>query len=429
MRGILWLILLFAAAVLAAATFGANDGLVTLFWPPWRVDLSLNLFVLLLLAGCLLVYLAFRLGDVLWGLPRRSRQWRAVRREHQAQQSLREGWAEFQAGRFTRACRAAERALKLHAELAGMPQLPLPTGAELAKDASFAMLAHALAAGSLHRLQDREGRDRHLEQALAVSDTTPSSGTAAATDGLRLMAAEWALEDRDADRAAQLIAAMPPGSQRRTQALRLRLQIARLTRESMEALRTARLLSKHQAMTPVVATSLTRSLAIEVLAAARDPDQLDALWLQLEDSDRRDVFVLAHAASRMGEMGQAEAGRAWLLQAWGKLGDLTPDERGALCRALASCIEGLDADWLPRVEKALERHGQEPDLVYAAGCAFAQVQLWGKARAQLTAAAQASGLAVRLRRDAWRRLARMAEEAGDEALAGGHYRQAAQLDD
>ena len=52
MRAVVWFILLFVVAVVAATTFGRNDGLVSLYWSGWRVDLSLNLFIVLLLASC-----------------------------------------------------------------------------------------------------------------------------------------------------------------------------------------------------------------------------------------------------------------------------------------------------------------------------------------------------------------------------------------
>ena len=55
MRGVIWLLLLFAVAVVAATTLGPNDGLVTLYWGGWRTDLSLNLFVLLVLGSCVLL--------------------------------------------------------------------------------------------------------------------------------------------------------------------------------------------------------------------------------------------------------------------------------------------------------------------------------------------------------------------------------------
>ena len=49
MRAALWLIALFAVAVAAALFAGSNHGSVTLYWPPYRIDFSLNMVVLLLL--------------------------------------------------------------------------------------------------------------------------------------------------------------------------------------------------------------------------------------------------------------------------------------------------------------------------------------------------------------------------------------------
>ena len=60
MRAALWLLALFGAAVAMALFAGSNPGTVTFFWPPYRVDLSLNLVLLLLLAGFTLLYAALR---------------------------------------------------------------------------------------------------------------------------------------------------------------------------------------------------------------------------------------------------------------------------------------------------------------------------------------------------------------------------------
>ena len=42
MRVTFWLLALFGIAVAVALFAGNNQGTVTLFWPPWRVDLSLT---------------------------------------------------------------------------------------------------------------------------------------------------------------------------------------------------------------------------------------------------------------------------------------------------------------------------------------------------------------------------------------------------
>ena len=55
MRGVIWLVLLFVVAVVAATTLGPNDGVVSIFWGGWRTDMSLNLFVLVVVGSCFLL--------------------------------------------------------------------------------------------------------------------------------------------------------------------------------------------------------------------------------------------------------------------------------------------------------------------------------------------------------------------------------------
>ena len=60
MRAALWLLGLFGVAVAAALFAGNNQGTVTLYWPPYRIDLSLNMVVLLLVGGFVTVHAALR---------------------------------------------------------------------------------------------------------------------------------------------------------------------------------------------------------------------------------------------------------------------------------------------------------------------------------------------------------------------------------
>ena len=84
--------------------------------------------------------------------------------------------------------------------------------------------------------------------------------------------------------------------------------------------------------------------------------------------------------------------------------------------------------WLPRLESALATHGHESAVMLAAGMAFADRQLWGKARKLLEQAAASVVLPKPARRRAWRALAQMAREEGDDERAQGCERSAAALD-
>ncbi|MFN7197548.1 MAG: heme biosynthesis HemY N-terminal domain-containing protein, partial [Hylemonella sp.] len=107
MRHVLWVLVLFAVAAAVAIFAGNNQGTVTLFWPPYRIDLSLNLVLLLLLAAFALLYAALRGMAVLLDLPEQARRWRLRHRERQLQQGLLDTLSHLGAGRFLRARKAA----------------------------------------------------------------------------------------------------------------------------------------------------------------------------------------------------------------------------------------------------------------------------------------------------------------------------------
>jgi len=414
MRLVIWLVLLFAAAVVAALMLGSNDGLASIYWKGWRVDISLNLFLLLLVAGCFALVTAIQAFEALTTLPRRAREWRLAQRERSAQLALREALVELFGARFSRAQKAAQKALNI--------QSATP---ELAADQGFMALAHLIAATSAHRLQDRRHRDEQLGRALDLARR--GGGARAHEDGARLLAAEWALDDRDASRALSLLGELPPGVARRTQALRLRLQASRLARHPLDALRTARLLAKHQAFSKVAAQGLLRSLAFEALDGSRDVDQLRAIWQQLDPADRRDPLVAARAAQCAGQLGAPDDGRGWLRPFFDDLGDLQPDDRAALAEALVPVLAGCGHDWLQRLEAAQARFPRERSLAYALGHVLAERQLWGKARLMLESVAEDAGMTSAARRRSWLALAALAEQEGDEARRSRCFEAAARL--
>ena len=415
MRGVIWLVLLFIAAVVAATTLGRNDGLVSIYFGSWRTDLSLNLFVILVLLACVVLLAAARSISGLVSLPKRAHAWRQLRHERAAQAGLREALAEYFAARYSRAHRAAQRALTLQGEAEA-----------LSGDADFRALGHLLAAASLHRMQDRSRRDELMQQLAKL----PRKGAAARPldEGARLLAAEWAIDDRDAERAISLLAELPAGVARRTQALRLRLLAQRLTRQPLPALQTARLLAKHQAFSPSAAASLLRSLAGEALSGTHDADALRRVWQQLDDADRRDASLAARAAKRAAALGAEADARTWLRPFWDRIGELDADERRAVALALSEATAGIGSDWLPRLEAAARAVPNDPAVAAAVGAAMMERQLWGKARRPLEQAATAGSLTAEARRHAWRRLAELAQQEGDNERAHQCEQAAARID-
>ena len=416
MRAIIWFLLLFAVAVVAAATIGNNDGLVSMYWAPWRVDVSFNLFLIGLLLTCLVVYAMVQAVNTLIDLPQRAHEWRVARRDRAAQAALREALALYFGGRYTRAQKSAQHAIAIQADTPA-----------LANDHDFASLAHLLSAASLHRLQDRAHRDQQLDRALDLA-RRQAVGVRPTEEGARLLAAEWALEDRDATEALAGLGDLPPGVARRTHALRLKLQAARLAGQPLEALKTARLLAKHQGFSRLAAQGLLRSLAVDALESARDVDQLKRVWGQFDATDRRDPYIAARAATHVSELGSPDTGRAWLRPFWDRVAEQSPEGRAALAYALVASLHGIAAEWLPLLEATVQAFPGEAPVLYAVGRALAERQLWGKARRLLETAAADPMLHAPARRDAWRTLATLAERGDDTARAAACYREAALID-
>lgn len=411
MRGVIWLVVLFAAAVVAATALGANDGLVSVYWRGWRTDLSLNLALLLLAAGTLLVWLAGQALSTLLSMPERAREWRESRRSGAAQAALRAAQAEYLAARYSRAVRAAQRALELSA-----------TTAELKDDHDFKALALVLAAGSAHRLQDKPQRERWL----AGLRDLPRAGAAA--EGAALLAAEWALDDNDTAGAQRLLAELPPGVSRRTQALRLKLRAARQGQQPQQALQVARQLAKHQAFSEAAAAGLLRTLAMETLQAPRDAEQLRRAWAALDPADRRDPWVSARAAQRAVALQAPADARHWLRPHWEALAELEPQARTQVALGLVPAVTGIDSEWLARLEAAATRFPEDSAVQAAVGAALFERQLWGRARRALEPAANDAHLAAPARRMAWRALAHLAKLEGQGEREQQCLARAAQID-
>lgn len=426
MRNLLWFLALFAVAAALALFAGNNQGTVTLYWPPYRIDLSLNLVLLVLLAAFFLVYAALRGLLLLAALPDEARRWRARHHERVLQQGLLDAMSHLTAGRYLRARKAAEQVIAQAEALVRGEQAP-------AHSLRLAAMAHLLAAEGAHALQDRAGRDEHAQRALSLAQSG-RRGEQEVREGVQLRLARWALDERDLQGALQRLDELPQGVARRTLALRLRLKVTRLVGQTLAALETARLLGKHRAFSEAASRSIVRGLAVELVRQARDPSQLQKAWGQLDDAEQRLPEVALQAGERMlaleGDFTQVQQ---WLLPVWEQLvrpaSSLPQELRLRLVLLLErgfSVTPGQpDAGWLARIESAQLGNPREPLLQYLAGIACMHLQLWGKAQQLLRQSLTQLGDAE-LRRRAWSALARLAEQRDDAAAALEAWRQAAQ---
>ncbi len=427
MKSVFWFLFLAAIAVGLALLVGDNTATVTVFWHPWRVDLSLNLVLLLLLVGFVLLYLALRGVSILRNLPAQAQRWRATQQERAVYVSLLDAVVYQLAGRFVRAQSSAQYAVHM---------LEKMEPGVMGRPAQWRVLAQLLLAESSRSLGNVE------RQQLAMQAVVAESGKEAvpAQEGALLRAAAWAIDERDAEAAQGWMAQLPQGASRRIQALRLRLRLAQLERDSASAVNAVRLLAKYKAVSPAAADSLLRGLLKDALAQAHDREQLARTWKGFGAKERTDAGLALHCLERWQALSLDDdhptdrdepEERAFVLGLlevlWASYTALTDSRRVRGVRCVEFHLPWLAHDWLPRIEEALQERPGDPALLYLAGQALMHCQLWGKAQASL-------GQAVRqltdasLKRRAWRSLAVLADQKGEREAAAEAWRQAALCD-
>jgi HemY protein len=423
MRAALWFLGLFGMAVAIALFAGNNQGTITVFWPPYRVDLSLNLVVLLLALLFLILHVALRALAALFAIAGHARSWRIQHQERAMHMALLDALSHLVAGRYIRSGKAAESVLTRESALTR-------SGETLSYAGQLRALSHLLAAESAQALQNSAARDEHMRLALEQATQRDSLET---REAVQLRAARWALEDHDAQGALQRLDDLPLGVARRTIAMRLRLTAARMARQTQLALETARLLIKHRAFSEVAAQGMLRGLALELVEKAYDPDQMLTLWEKLDPVERQIPEVALAAGNRLLSLGgDVEFARSWLLPVWERMG-VHPDglsdlQRVGLVqfleRSFSLTSDAPEATWLTRIEQAQLADPADPVLQYLAGITCMRLQLWGKAQLLLKQCLPRlpdAGLA----RSAWSALAELAQQRGEAAIAAQAWEQAA----
>lgn len=388
MRGLLWLLGLFALAAGLAVAGRYNEGYVLMVWPPYRLQISLNLLILLFIASFAALYGLSRLVARTLALPRAVQQFRARKSRERASQAIYDATRLRIEGRFGQALKQATAAYEA-GESPG--------------------LAALLAARAAHSLRD----DTRYRQWLARAASHDEEVRVA-----RLMTeAELAVEGRRFDEAAERIAELQAGGQRHIAALRLALRTAQARGDWVEAVRLVRQLVKVRAMTADQADPVKRRAHQEGLRQrAGDAQALQSYWQAVPRDEQRDprlVTELARALIAAGDSAMAQKViEVQLAAAW----DST------LAGVYGRCEEGDVRSRLAHAEEWLKLHPRDPQLLLSLGRLCVQSQLWGKAESYLGAA-----LAIEPGWEAHVELAHLAERIGKTDDANRHYRAAAEL--
>ncbi len=389
MKFLLWIIAAIAVAVgLVAAAVRSSAGYLQVVWPPYRIELSLVMAIVLLAAVFALAYMSARLIAAMVDMPRQVREYREARRQRQAHEAIVEALREFFSGRYAR----AEKAAGIAMELGEQPGL-----------------AAMLAARAAHELRAHDRRDAYLEQGAARLP---------ANDILKVITeADLLLEQH---RATEALAVLQSQPQKHTAGLRLELKALQLAKNWEKSLTVIDQLERRNVFDAEQAARLRRhALAEHLKRRATDVATLDEAWRKVPDARRRDTLV-AHAAAQgyvaldndgAGERA-AEIIERSLEQTWDS----------DLAGLYADCAGSDTVRQIERAERWLAAQPQDASLLHALGRLCARQGLWGKAQNYVDAS-----IAVDPAYQSHLTAARLHEKLGDSEAAERHYRKSLDL--
>ena len=390
MRAMLWILAIFAAAVGLTLAARPNTGYLLLVYPPYRVELSFNLFVVLILSFIFVMYGVIRLVASMISLPEKARLYHLQRAKEKSRLAMLEGFASYFEGRYAKAEKSASRALE--------------AGESPALNA-------VVAARSAHELRAYDRRDGYLARAEEIEPSQKS---------LRLMThAELLIEERRyADALGILRQLKESGERQHTAALRLELKAQQHLGDWDAVLDLAAQLDTRNAFDAAYSEQLKRHARIEKLKrkVGEGKDRFLAYWQKMPESEKKDAKVASVAAQTFISFGECMLAQKIVEES------LENQWNSHLVAVYAECPEPDTVKRIERAEAWLKQHDDDAVLLLTLGRLCMHQKLWGKAKSYLDAS-----LSVHPSAAAHLTQARLAEMMQDPVEAENHYRLAQEL--
>lgn len=390
MKGLFWVLTLFGLAVAVALGARMNEGYVLLVFPPYRAEVSLNLFLLLIAALFFALYFTLRTLALTFALPKRVQAYRRRRQGEKASEVFQDAVRLLFEGRFGQALKKA--------------------GESYAAGTAPGLSA-LIAARAAQRMRESEKQQSWMARAKSDDPRTEAATL--------MLEAEMMNESRRFDAALAALSRLQGKQGRHIAALRLELRALQGSGNWDAVLKLARQLEKRDALSEEAVSEIKTQAHLENIARQHGDSVALQIYLRSVPGTERSRRVVLAAATALAEQGgDAEAQ---------KLIEEALDAQGAECLPELIAIYGrLSCDVVARIaraEKYLLQHPDDAGLLLALGRMCLRQRLWGKAQSYLEAS-----LAVKESREAHLELAQLCDKLERVDEANQHYRAGAKLE-
>ena len=351
MRFLFWFLLLAIAAVVAALAARLNAGYALLVSPPYRIELSLNLLIIIVIGGFAALYFGMRVIVRTTQMPAQVRALRLQQKKARARQKFDAAIIALLEGRYARAQQQAREALTL----------PHSSG-----------LAALVAARAAIDMRDFEAAEGYLSR--------PETNVGSFDVPRLTLSAEIALEQGQPQEALRILEALKREAGMHTAALRLELRATQAARRFADIPPLVEQLVKRGVFDASQGEQVRiAALREQLRELAHDATGLRDTWNRLPDSMRIQPQIARAAALSFLQLGgDREAGeivarsleREWNSEAVELYGE---------CRLPDATRQ------IQQAERWLTSHNQDAVLLRVLGTLCQRQQLWGKAQTYLEA--------------------------------------------
>jgi HemY protein len=385
MKFLLWFLALFSAAV-ALTLLSKNPGYVLLVYPPYRMELSLTLFVVGISTFLAISYYTMHLFFAVIRLPNKVRNYREQRSLSKGRTAMTEALTAFFEGRYAAAEKAAVRAMD-SGEKSGINPI--------------------IAARSAHELREFDKRDNYLAS---------TEGKSVGESTMRLIAkTEFMLDQKEPQLALNTLKELSHnGAHKHIGALQLELKAQQQTHNWDGVLNAVTQLEKRSAIAAVVATQIRQQAWLEKLRShSGDLQELQTAWKSIPEEYKLRAHISKLAAANFINLKDCKNAQKLLTASLSKQWD------SDLVTLYGDCLGSNDIAQIEQAEKWLITHNDDAGLLLALGKLCLHHELWGKAQNYLDASNSVSPS-----RAAYTALAQLAEKLNKKNDAYKYQQQA-----
>ena len=393
-RWSLWLfaLALFAVAVALAGRYGS--GYVVIVVPPWRVELSVMLFAIIIAVAFAATYAILRLAGWVYRLRRVLRAKRKERQRNKSRIALYSSLKSLFSGQFRLAEQYARAAMSANEAHDGTRDL-----------------AATVAAWAAHEGGNSNAAVPYLER-------IRSAGSSEMRDASK---AYMLLSEGRAKDALTLLKDLAVTAPKNPGVLKMKVEAEVAEKAWEDVLASLGPLTKSGLMPESAAQQLRLNAELNLIKSRpANRDLIMSTWESVSPGSRHDVTIAVTVARRLIGLGCGNDAKDVI--------DATIDARGSaawdssLAAVYADCKSDSTLAQIDRAERWLRQHARDPVLLATLGKLCMRQALWGKAQSYLEAS-----VALEPTLDAHMMLARLMEQIGKREEAIRHIRRSAEL--